>query len=98
VHVLSVPTSAVHTTGTISTVQVLENGRAVSVPVQVGASDPFRTQILSGLSAGQTVVIAVITSSVPSSSGAGGLFFGGGGGGVRTGGGGRFGGGAGGGG
>jgi HlyD family secretion protein len=100
VHVLSVPSSAVHTTATGSTVDVLENGKPVAVPVQVGASDPFRTQIVSGLSAGETIVVAVVTSQVPSSSGSG-LFFGGGGGGgggVRTrsgGGGGGFGGGGG---
>jgi macrolide-specific efflux system membrane fusion protein len=94
VHVLSVPSSAVHSSGAGSTVQVLESGRPVAVPVQVGAADPFRTQIISGLTAGQSVVIAVITSQVPSSAGGGfGGFLGGG---VRTRGGGGGGGGGGG--
>jgi HlyD family secretion protein len=68
VHVLTVPTSAVHTTATGSTVQILVNGAPQSVPVEVGASDPIRTEILSGLQLNQVVVIAVVTSSVPNSS------------------------------
>jgi multidrug efflux pump subunit AcrA (membrane-fusion protein) len=69
VHVLTVPTSAVHTTAAGSTVQVLTNGVPHSIPVQTGASDPTRIQILSGLQINQVVVIAVVTSSVPSSTG-----------------------------
>ena len=91
VHVLTVPTSAVHTTATGSTVQVLVNGTPQSVSVQVGASDPLRTEILSGLQLNQVVVIAVVTSTVPSSGGAGTVLGGGGnrgpGGGVTRGGG-----------
>jgi len=67
VNVLTVPTSAVHTTATGSTVQILVNGKPQPVTVTTGASDPTRIQILSGLTVGETVVIAVITSSVPSS-------------------------------
>ncbi|MHB8688743.1 MAG: efflux RND transporter periplasmic adaptor subunit [Candidatus Dormibacteraceae bacterium] len=70
VHVLTVPTSAVHTTATGSTVTVLVNGQPKSVPVQIGASDPSRIEITSGLKLNQVVVIAIITSSVPSSNGA----------------------------
>jgi hypothetical protein len=84
VHVLTVPTSAVHTTAAGSTVQVLVNGAPQSVAVQIGASDPSRTEILSGLNVNQVVVIAVVTSSVPT-SGAGTVL---GGGGTRQGGGG----------
>ena len=71
VHVLTVPTAAVHTTAAGNTVQILVNGAPQSVSVQVGASDPIRTEILSGLQLNQQVVIAVVTSSVPSSGGAG---------------------------
>lgn len=89
VHVLTVPTSAVHTTTAGTTVQVLVNGAPQSVAVQTGASDPTRTEITSGLRLNQVVVIAVVTSSVPSSgSGAGTVLGGGGtrgGGGVRPG-------------
>jgi RND family efflux transporter MFP subunit len=86
VHVLTVPTSAVHTTAAGTTVTVLVNGKPKSVPVQTGASDPTRIQITSGLQLNQVVVIAIITSSVPSSNGASVL----GGGGTRGGGGGGF--------
>jgi multidrug efflux pump subunit AcrA (membrane-fusion protein) len=68
VHVLTVPTSAVRTTAAGSSVQILVNGAPQSFPVEVGASDPIRTEILSGLKLNQVVVIAVVTSSVPSSS------------------------------
>ena len=93
VHVLTVPTSAVHTTGAGTTVQVLENGAPRTVSVQTGASDPTRIQIVSGLQLNQVVVIAVVTSSVPSTNGTsviggGGGNRGGGGGAVRGGGGG----------
>jgi len=93
VHVLTVPTSAVHTSPAGSTVQLLENGAPKSVSVQTGASDPTRIQIVSGLKLNDVVVIAVITSSVPSTNGTsvlggGGGRGGGGGGTVRGGGGG----------
>jgi HlyD family secretion protein len=84
VHVLTVPTSAVHTTAAGSTVNVLQNGVLKSVPVQTGASDPTRIEITSGLQVNQVVVIAIVTSSVPSSNGTSVL----GGGGTRGGGGG----------
>jgi multidrug efflux pump subunit AcrA (membrane-fusion protein) len=80
VHVLTVPTSAVHTSAAGSTVQILVNSAPQSVSVQVGASDPIRTEILSGLQLNQVVVIAVVTSSVPSTGGAGTVLGGGGGG------------------
>jgi HlyD family secretion protein len=87
VHVLTVPTSAVHTTAAGSTVTVLVNGLPKSVAVQTGASDPTRIEITSGLQINEVVVIAIVTSSVPSSNGASVL----GGGGTRgTGGGGGF--------
>jgi hypothetical protein len=70
----------------------MTSGVPHSVAVQVGASDPTRTEIVSGLQVNQVVVIAVITSSVPSSGagtalGAGGGTRGAGGGGFRGGGG-----------
>jgi hypothetical protein len=87
VHVLTVPTSAVHTTAAGSTVQVLVNGVPKTVVVQTGASDPTRIQIVSGLQLNQVVVIAVVTSSVPSGNGSSVLGGGGrGGGGFRGGG------------
>jgi uncharacterized membrane protein YgcG len=96
-NVLVVPTSAVHTVGTSSYVDVLKNGKEQEVKVTVGATGEPYDQILSGLKSGQEVVIASLSSTVPSStSGAstrggglgGGGGFGGGGGGFGGGGGG----------
>src|SRR4029077_14400235 len=70
VHVLTVRTSAVHTTAAGSTVTLLVNGLPKSVPVQTGASDPTRIEITSGLKLNDVVVIAIITSTVPSGNGA----------------------------
>ncbi len=78
VQVLTVPTSAVHTTSAGSTVQVLVNGAPQTRVVQVGASDTIRTQILSGLNPGDEVIIATITGAVPASGSGNGLFGGGG--------------------
>jgi multidrug efflux pump subunit AcrA (membrane-fusion protein) len=84
--VLTVPTSAVTTAGSGSTVQVLADGAPETVAVTVGASDAERTQILSGLNAGEQVVIARITATIPSSSSSSGRSFSGLGGGGFSGG------------
>jgi multidrug efflux pump subunit AcrA (membrane-fusion protein) len=86
VGVLTVPTSAVHTNGGSSSVQVLKNGAPVSTPVTVGASDATLTEIQSGLNPGDTVVIATVTATIPTTTsgptgGRGGFGGGGGGGG-----------------
>jgi macrolide-specific efflux system membrane fusion protein len=67
VGVLVVPTSSVSSTGGTSTVQLMVKGTPRTIPVTVGASDPQVTQILSGLSPGDVVVIAQVTGSIPSS-------------------------------
>ncbi len=86
VQVLTVPTSAVHAGSSGTTIQVLVNGAAQSRSVEVGASDSLRTQILSGLSAGDQVIVATVSASVPTSTSGGGLFGGFGGGAGRGGG------------
>jgi multidrug efflux pump subunit AcrA (membrane-fusion protein) len=99
VGVTTVPTSAVHTTGAGSIVDLFVNGKPVPTAVTVGAADATLTQILSGVKVGDTVVIATITSTIPSSTTGsgrsltgGGGFFGGGGSGFTGGGGARAGG------
>jgi multidrug efflux pump subunit AcrA (membrane-fusion protein) len=99
-NVLTVPTSAVHNVGSRSFVNVLQGGKEVTRTVTTGATDAARTEIRSGLSSGDQVVLANLNASVPSGSstrpgGAGG--FGGGGFGGGGFGGGGFGGGGGGG-
>jgi multidrug efflux pump subunit AcrA (membrane-fusion protein) len=88
VQVLTVPTSAVHTTGAGTTVTLFVNGKPDPVTVTVGAADATRTQILSGLKQGDEVVIATITATIPSSTSGTGRAFGAGGGGGFAGGGG----------
>jgi hypothetical protein len=75
--VLTVPTSAVHTAGSASTVQVLAGGNSETRVVQVGASDAQRTQILSGINPGDQVIIATITRSIPTTGSGNGIFGGG---------------------
>jgi trimeric autotransporter adhesin len=65
--VLTVPSSAVHTVGRLSTVTRVEGGRASSVRVTVGAVGSDRTEIRSGLSAGDQVVLATLGTALPSS-------------------------------
>jgi macrolide-specific efflux system membrane fusion protein len=91
-NVLLVPSSAVQTVGTSSTVRVLKNGQVSTVSVSLGDSSDSQTVITSGLSEGDTVVTSAIATGTTQSSGAspfsGGLrlggFGGGGGGGGAT--------------
>lgn len=90
VDVLTVPTSAVHTTGSgATTVELMSGPTPRATSVQVGASDTTNTQILSGLQPGDKVVLATVSGQVPASGGSGGGLGGRGlGGGARGGGGG----------
>jgi HlyD family secretion protein len=66
---MTVPTSAVHITGTTSGyVDVVQSGRLVRKEVTVGAIGGAATQILSGITSGTTVVLADLSEAVPSSS------------------------------
>ena len=55
--VLTVPTQALHTAGSSTVVLQLVNGKQVTTQVTVGATYGRRTQILSGLRAGDLVVV-----------------------------------------
>jgi HlyD family secretion protein len=101
-NVMTVPTSAVHYEGSATYVDLLTNGTMTRHNVKVTAVGPALTEVTSGLSTGQHVVLANLHAAVPSSSttltrtgGLGGGLGGGGfsGGGGFGGGGGRFGGG-----
>ncbi len=85
-NVLSVPTSAVHTVGSLSYVLVKSANKEKRVIVSVGAADAQYTQVLSGLKLGESVVLANRALAIPSSPGG----FGGGFGGKGLGGGGGF--------
>ncbi len=66
--VLTVPSSAIKTVGSQSTVQVLTNGVPTTTAVTVGAIGNDLTQILSGISAGDQVVIAEISAALPTAT------------------------------
>jgi multidrug efflux pump subunit AcrA (membrane-fusion protein) len=90
-NVVHVPTAAVRGSGRNSTVTVLRNGQQASVPVVVGLQGDSSTAILSGLEAGDTVVLPTVSISSSGTTGTagsstiggarggrGGVFFGGG--------------------
>ncbi len=94
---VTVPNAAVTGTGSLGTVNVMNNGKTSTQQVVVGLRGDSRTQIISGLRAGQQLVITITlpaissaTSSPTGSSGTGGTLGGG-----RFGGAGAFGGGGG---
>jgi multidrug efflux pump subunit AcrA (membrane-fusion protein) len=68
--VVTVPNSAVTSTGTGATafVTLLQNGKATRQTVTTGAVGTTVTQIVSGVTAGQTIVLADNSADVPASS------------------------------
>jgi uncharacterized membrane protein YgcG len=67
---LELPSAAITTTGPISTVTVLANGKQTVTTVTTGLVGDSTTQILSGLSVGQVVVEPVASVSASSTGGA----------------------------
>jgi multidrug efflux pump subunit AcrA (membrane-fusion protein) len=57
-NVLAVPSTAVHYQGTQATVDEMVNGKQTSKPITVGATVSGETQVLSGLSDGDQVMVA----------------------------------------
>jgi len=55
--VLTLPASAVKTSGGTSRVSIMDGGEVVPWDVQVGATDGVRTQVVAGLEEGDEVVI-----------------------------------------
>ena len=65
-NVLTVPSSAVHHVAGLSTVSVLKKGKVSTVQVTPGAQGTDLTEIKSGLSAGDQVVLADLGARLPS--------------------------------
>ncbi|MEK9143774.1 MAG: HlyD family efflux transporter periplasmic adaptor subunit [Patescibacteria group bacterium] len=77
---LLVPTAAIQNQGDQSTVRVMQKGNAAPVNVEVGLSSSTQTEILSGISEGDTVVTSVSNGTAsPSTSNQTRSVFGGGG-------------------
>jgi multidrug efflux pump subunit AcrA (membrane-fusion protein) len=72
-NVLELPSSAITTVGTASTVELLQNGATTRTPVQTGLVGNSSTQIVSGLKAGDVVVepTVAITAATSSTTGTG---------------------------
>ncbi|MDQ1583947.1 MAG: hypothetical protein QOF36_2001 [Microbacteriaceae bacterium] len=62
--VLTIPTSALHRNTNSYTVNVLKNGQSVPTTVKTGATGDQVTEITSGLSKGDVVILADISSTV----------------------------------
>lgn len=62
---VSVPTSAVHYSGSRATVTVYAAGKTRQVKVKVGTKGPAMTRITSGLRPGQQVVLANLNAPLP---------------------------------
>ena len=65
---LAVPTSAVQTVGSGTYVTLLSNGTLTRKLIKVGMVGDIYTQVLSGLTSGQSVVLADYSEAVPSSN------------------------------
>jgi macrolide-specific efflux system membrane fusion protein len=78
-NVLELPSAAITTTGSFSTVKVLTKGVQKVTPVTLGLVGSSYTQIISGVTEGETVVEPTATVSAATSTGSGGGGPGGGG-------------------
>jgi hypothetical protein len=65
---VSVPTSAVHYSGSKATVTVYAAGKTRSIRVRVGTKGPVMTRITSGLVIGQQVVLANLNAPMPNNN------------------------------
>ena len=65
---VTVPTSAVEGTGAATFVTVLQAGKPVRVRVVVGAIGPVLTQVSSGLTVGEQVVLADMSTPLPTNT------------------------------
>ena len=62
---VAIPTSAIRLSTTGRAVEVLDGSRLTLVPVEIGVAGADRTQILSGLTVGQVVVLADLDEPLP---------------------------------
>lgn len=67
-NVLAVPSSAVLTDSNGTYVRILKNGTLIEVPVETGLSSDSATEIKSGLSEGQKVVVSISSPATTSST------------------------------
>lgn len=68
-NVLMVPSAAVQTANGESIVRVLKNGKPEAIPVELGSANDTEVEVLSGISAGDTVIIGQTGGQVGGASG-----------------------------
>ena len=68
-HVLTLPREALHTQGSDNFVYLVQHGVLVMRPIQIGALNLMRVQIVSGLQTGDVVALNPLSSSVDLSEG-----------------------------
>lgn len=56
-----IPSTAITTTGGVSTVQIMKNGKPTVTTIEIGTANDSYTEVKSGVSEGDTVVTSVIT-------------------------------------
>lgn len=61
--VLIIPTSAIQTNDEYSYVKVMKDNQIIEVVVETGLSDDTNTEIISGLSVGDTVITSTVTNN-----------------------------------
>ncbi len=61
--VLIIPSSAIQTSDGISTVKVIKDSQTNQIEVETGLSDDTNTEIISGLSVGDTVITSTVTNN-----------------------------------
>jgi macrolide-specific efflux system membrane fusion protein len=66
---LYVPAAAITTANGVSTVKVVKNGKTTSVTVTTGIVGDDGTQILTGLTAGETIVIGTVSTATTTTTG-----------------------------
>jgi HlyD family secretion protein len=66
--VITVPTSAVRGIGAVTVVTLIRAGKPVTVRVTVGVSGPTLTQITSGLTVGEQMVLADMSTPLPTNT------------------------------
>ena len=64
-HVLKVPSSAIRTRGDQKTVEVLVNGKPEKREVKTGIKDDVDTEIVSGLNAGDEIIVGRSSGTMP---------------------------------
>ena len=66
---LYVPAAAITTANGVSTVKVIQNGKTTPVTVTTGLVGDVGTQIKSGLTAGETIVIGSVSTATTTTTG-----------------------------